>query len=113
MKALWLTVTGKGAQGACGTCGALFILAIVYDRPACPLCGAPGKGVADAHLRRRRSSPIAFEPGTRIRNVWTGAVAEVVKHDPRTTELRDTGTGTVQTMNSHNNAFYVDMREAE
>ena len=33
---------GKGAQGACpGRCGALFILAIVTDRPACPLCGAP------------------------------------------------------------------------
>ncbi len=24
MKAPWLTVTGKGAQGACGTCGALW-----------------------------------------------------------------------------------------
>lgn len=84
------------------------------DCPATvPIVMTAGKGVADAHLRRRRSSPIAFEPGTRIRNVWTGAVAEVVKHDPRTTELRDTGTGTVQTMNSHNNAFYVDMREAE
>jgi hypothetical protein len=47
--------------------------------------------------------------------VWTGAVAEVVKHDPRTgtTQLRDTGTGTVQTMNSHNNAHYVAVREAE
>ena len=158
MKAPWLTVTGKGAQGACGTCGALFILAIVYDRPACPLCGAAGsdserldwepcpgsgrelflheglstapcpgcpahvavvmtagKGVADAHLRRRRSSPIAFEPGTRIRDVWTGVVAQVVKHDPRTgtTRLRNTETGTVQTMNSHNNALYVAVREAE
>ena len=118
MKAPWLTVTGKGAQGACGTCGALFILAIVYDRPACPLCGAPDReqqAEAEAHLRRRRSNPIAFEPGTRIRDVWTGAVAEVVKHDPRTgtTELRNTGTGTVQTMNSHNNAHYVAVREAE
>lgn len=40
MKAPWLTVTGKGAQGVCGTCGAVFILALVYDRPACPVCGA-------------------------------------------------------------------------
>jgi len=88
----------------------------------CPGCPAhvpvvmtAGKGVADAHLRRRRSSPIAFEPGTRIRDVWTGAVAEVVEHDPRTgtTQLRDTGSGTVQTMNSHNNAHYVAVREAE
>ena len=39
----------------------------------------------------------------------------VAKHDPRTgtTELRNTGTGTVQTMNSLENAHYVDMREAE
>ncbi len=87
--------------------------------PGCPAHVAvvmtAGKGVADAHLRRRRSSPIAFEPGTRIRDVWTGAVAEVVKHDPRTgtTELRDTGTGTVQTMNSLENAHYVAVREAE
>ena len=88
----------------------------------CPDCPAhvavvmtAGKGVADAHLRRRRSNPIAFEPGTRIRDVWTGAVAEVVEHDPRTgtTQLRDTGSGTVQTMNSHNNAHYVAVREAE
>ncbi|MBP9947573.1 MAG: hypothetical protein KBH14_14310 [Vicinamibacteria bacterium] len=43
MKAPWLTVTGKGAQGVCGTCGALFILAIVYDRPACPVCGTTGR----------------------------------------------------------------------
>lgn len=86
------------------------------DCPATvPIVMTAGKGVADAHLRRRRSSPIAFEPGTRIRNVWTGAVAEVVKHDPRTgtTELRNTGTGTVQTMNSLENAHYVAMREAE
>ena len=87
--------------------------------PGCPAHVAvvmtAGKGVADAHLRRRRSSPIAFEPGTRIRDVWTGAVAEVVEHDPRTgtTQLRDTGSGTVQTMNSHNNALYVAVREAE
>lgn len=68
-----------------------------------PICGGGSSA-------RSRSSL-----GTRIRNVWTGAVAEVVKHDPRTgtTQLRDTGTGTVQTMNSHNNAHYVDMREAE
>ena len=80
-----------------------------------PVVVTAGKGVADAHLRRRKFSPIAFELGTRIRNVWTGAVAEVVKHDPRTgtTQLRDTGTGTVQTMNSHNNAHYVAVREAE
>ena len=86
------------------------------DCPATvPIVMTAGKGVADAHLRRRRFSPIAFEPGTRIRNVWTGAVAEVVKHDPRTgtTQLRNTGTGTVQTMNSHNNTLYVAVREAE
>lgn len=87
--------------------------------PGCPAHVAvvmtAGKGVADAHLRRRRSSPIAFEPGTRIRDVWTGAVAEVVKHDPRTgtTQLRNTGTGTVQTIESHNNTLYVAVREAE
>ena len=84
----------------------------------CPECGAEREmpnSHADAHLRRRRFSPIAFDPGTRIRDVWTGAVAEVAKHDPRTgtTQLRDTGTGTVQTMNSHNNAFYVAVLEAE
>ena len=88
----------------------------------CPGCPAhvpvvvtAGKGVADAHLRRRKFSPIAFEPGTRIRDVWTGVVAQVVKHDPRTgtTRLRNTETGTVQTMNSHNNAHYVAVREAE
>ncbi len=88
----------------------------------CPVCPAhvpvvvtAGKGVADAHLWRRKFSPIAFEPGTRIRDVWTGVVAQVVKHDPRTgtTRLRNTETGTVQTMNSHNNAHYVAMREAE
>jgi len=51
MKAPWLTVTGKGAQGACGTCGALFILAIVYDRPACPLCGVSGERQAEAEAQ--------------------------------------------------------------
>lgn len=51
MKAPWLTVTGKGAQGVCGTCGALFILAIVYDRPACPLCGAPGERQAETEAQ--------------------------------------------------------------
>lgn len=50
MKAPWLTVTGKGAQGACETCGAVFIMAIVYDRPACPVCEATGKRQAE-HLR--------------------------------------------------------------
>ena len=87
--------------------------------PGCPAHVAvvmtAGKGVADAHLRRRRSNPIAFEPGTRIRDVWTGVVAQVVKHDPRTgtTRLRNTETGTVQTIESHNNALYVAVREAE
>ena len=74
-----------------------------------------GKAVMDDHLRRRAFNPIAFEPGTRILDVWTGEVFEVVKHDSRTgmAELRDTGTGTVQTMSSHNNAHYVAVREAE
>ena len=74
-----------------------------------------GRAVIDDHLRLRTFNPIAFEPGTRIRDVWTGAVSEVVKHHPRTgtTELRDTGTDLVQTMNSHNNAHYVAVREAE
>ena len=74
-----------------------------------------GRAVIDDHLRLWTFSPIAFEPGTRIRDVWTGAVSEVVKHHPRTgtTELRDTGTDLVQTMNSHNNAHYVAVREAE
>ena len=42
-------------------------------------------------------------------------MAEVVKHDPRTgtTQLRNTGTGTVQTIESHNNTLYVAVREAE
>ncbi len=30
-----------------------------------------------------------------------------------TTQLRNTGTGTVQTMSSHNNTLYVAVREAE
>ena len=74
-----------------------------------------GRAVIDDHLRLRTFNPIAFEPGTRIRDVWTGAVSEVVKHHPRTgtTELRDTGTDLVQPMNSHNNAHYVAVREAE
>ena len=88
----------------------------------CPACLArvavamkAGKAVIDDHLRRRRFSPITFAPGTRIRDVWTGAVFEVVKHDPRTgtTELRDTKTGTVERLNSHNNARYVAVREEE
>lgn len=71
--------------------------------------------VMDAHLRRRMFNPITFEVGTRIRDMWTNEVFEVVKHDPRTgtTQLRNTGTGTVQTMSSHNNTLYVAVREAE
>ncbi len=61
MKAPWLTVTGKGAQGVCGTCGALFILAIVYDRPACPLCGAPDREQqAEAEAQRCAQCGLAW-----------------------------------------------------
>lgn len=64
MKAPWLTVTGKGAQGACGTCGALVILAIVYDRPACPLCGAPDREQqAEAEARTRTTTRATWRSG--------------------------------------------------
>ena len=74
-----------------------------------------GRAVIDDHLRLRTFNPIAFEPGTLIRDVWSGEVFEVVKHDSRTgvTELRDTGTGLEHLLNSNNNAHYVAVREAE
>ena len=74
-----------------------------------------GRAVIDDHLRLRTFNPIAFEPGTLIRDVWSGEVFEVVKHDSRTgvTELRDTGTDLEHLLNSNNNAHYVAVREAE
>lgn len=89
---------------------------------SCPDCPArvpvivtATKSLMATHLRRRMFNPSAFEVGTRIRDVWTNEVFEVVEHDPRTgtTELRNTGTGTAQTMSSHNNTLYVAVREAE
>lgn len=61
MKAPWLTVTGKGAQGACGTCGALFILAIVYDRRTCPLCGAAGSDSLDREQFEAEAAALASQ----------------------------------------------------
>ena len=63
MKAPWLTAARDRTQSACGTCGALFILAIVYDRPACPLCGAPGERQAETEARTRTTTRATWRSG--------------------------------------------------
>lgn len=89
---------------------------------SCPDCPArvpvivtATKSLMATHLRRRMFNPSAFEVGTRIRDVWTNEVFEVVEHKNHTgmTELRAPGSGLLHLANSNNNARYVAVREEE
>lgn len=95
-----------------------------WDGMSLPCTGCParlpavitaGRAIMDAHLRRRMFNPITFEVGTRIRDLWTSEVFEVVEHKNHTgmTELRAPGSGLLHLANSNNNARYVAVREEE